>query len=128
MFATGKYQTIIDTLREAKVAMKLSGDEKYDENMQERVFFEHLITTAGAGKLFNFICRGEGSIYDAQLAAAKKWASIAAPKGAVIHDKRISDGKISFYDRDGANKSNPLTTIKLTKILKEIDHHHENNN
>ena len=36
-FATGKYQTIPTTLASAKIALKLSGNELYDANMQERV-------------------------------------------------------------------------------------------
>jgi hypothetical protein len=43
MFATGKYQIVPVTLEEAKVRMRLSGNEKYDAAMQERIFKEFLV-------------------------------------------------------------------------------------
>lgn len=43
MFATGKYQIVPVTLEEAKIRMGLSGNEKYDAAMQERIFKEFLV-------------------------------------------------------------------------------------
>ncbi|SIN83113.1 hypothetical protein [Paraburkholderia phenazinium] len=119
MFATGKYQTIIKTLRAAKAAMGLTGEEKYDAAMQERVFREYLIYDAGGGGLAKFVTKGTGTVDEAQLAAAKCWASIAAPKGAVIADGRVSDGSLSYHE-SRANSANSVSTAQLVQILEQI--------
>ncbi|WP_371369515.1 hypothetical protein ACA097_07705 [Pseudomonas sp. QL9] len=119
LFATGKYQTIIATLRVAKSVLNLSGDEFYDEELQERVFREYLIDKAGDGSLGGFIKNGRGSVDSAQLAAAKEWASIAAPAGSQIKDGRISDGRLSYHESQ-ANSANQRSTLMLREILFEI--------
>lgn len=119
-FATGKYQTIISTLKSAKAKMNLTGEEKYDASMQERVFREFLFQKAGGGKLSAFVQEGEGTIEDAQLAAAKEWASIAVPKNHKIKNGTLSDGTVSYY-QSGANSANQASTKKLVEILKTLD-------
>ncbi len=119
MFATGKYQTIIETLTGAKQAMGLTGDELYDANLQERVFAEYLLEKAGGGALARFVKDGIGTIEDAQYAAAKEWASIAAPVGKTIQDGRTSNGNMSYYDSP-ANRANSDSTSALRAILQEI--------
>lgn len=119
MFATGKYQTIISTLRKAKEVMDLSGDEKYDADMQEQVFSEYLLDKAGSGGLGAFVRKRKGTIDDAQLAAAQEWASIAAPTGRRISDGRISDGSLSYYE-SSANHANTDSTRMLRDILIEV--------
>ncbi|WP_411754564.1 hypothetical protein [Serratia sp. (in: enterobacteria)] len=119
MFATGKYQTVIRTLRSAKLKMKLTGDELYDSEMQERVFREYLIDKAGQGALGLFVKERVGTLNAAQLAAAKEWASIAAPSGETISDGRVSDGTLSYYE-SAANFANQQSTIRLREKLLEI--------
>jgi hypothetical protein len=117
LFATGKYQTIFSTLKDACDRMKLTGDELYDASMQERVLREHLIPTAGGGVLHQFITKGKGSVDDAQLAAAKQWASIGVPVGMQTKHGRVSDGTTSFYDKKGVNQGNRKATERLRKYL-----------
>jgi hypothetical protein len=119
LFATGKYQTVIATLTAAKDKMSLTGDEKYDAAMQERVFREYLIDKAGSGTLAAFVKKGKGTVDDAQLAAAKEWASIAAPNGATIKNGSVSDGTSSYYE-SSANHANQSSSKKLRDILVEI--------
>lgn len=119
MFATGKYQTVISTLTAAKNAMGLTGNELYDANLQERVFAEYLLEKAGGGALARFVKDGIGTIEDAQYAAAKEWASIAAPAGRTIRDGRTSDGNMSYYE-SAANRANSVSTRDLRTILQEI--------
>lgn len=119
MFATGKYQTVISTLTSAKQAMGLTGEELYDADLQERVFAEYLLEKAGGGALARFVKDGIGTIDDAQYAAAKEWASIAAPAGKTIRDGRTSDGKMSYYE-SAANRANSVSTSDLRAILQEI--------
>ncbi|SEL27484.1 hypothetical protein SAMN05216214_11030 [Atopomonas hussainii] len=120
MFATGKYQTIISTLNSAKRKMHLTGEELYDGEMQERVFREYLIDKAGGGSLSRFVKNGEGSIDDAQYAAAKEWASIAAPAGMKIKDGRTSDGTLSYHE-SRANTANMKSTTLLRDALREAN-------
>lgn len=42
--AVGKYQMVYTTLKEGKKILKLSGDEKFDAAMQERLFKDYLIS------------------------------------------------------------------------------------
>jgi hypothetical protein len=118
-FATGKYQTTFGTLRAAKNALGLTGTEKYDADMQERVFRDFLISDAGGGGLARFVKSGYGTVYDAQLATAKCWASIAAPKGAKIQSGETSDGTMSYY-KGAANRAAMASTNKLIDLLQEI--------
>lgn len=119
MFATGKYQTVIKTLQNAKLKMQLTGDELYDPEMQERVFREYLIDKAGQGGLGRFVKERIGTLNAAQLAAAKEWASIAAPVGETILDGRVSDGTLSYYE-SAANFANQQSTMLLREKLLEI--------
>ncbi len=121
MFATGKYQTTLDTLAAAKKAMGLTGNERYTPEMQERVFREFLLQKAGGGKLAAFVNRGEGTVETAQYAAAKEWASIAVPSGLAIGDGRISDGTLSYYDKRGTNSASMTATNALRDVLSNID-------
>ena len=121
LFATGKYQTVITTLDAGRRKLGLSGDEKYDAEMQERFFREFLIFKAGGGALAAFIFDGKGGVDDAQYAASKEWASIAAPKGLNIKDGRISDGTQGYHETIGQNHANPKSSSKLRSILQEIE-------
>ncbi|WP_109483696.1 muramidase [Paraburkholderia sp. C35] len=118
-FATGKYQTVISTLRSAKAALHLSGNERYDADMQERVFKEYLLAKAGGGALANFIKNGVGTPDDAQYAAAKEWASIATPSGFKIMNGQISDGTLSYY-HSNANIAIDTSTNQLRSILRSL--------
>lgn len=122
LFATGKYQTTISTLREGKRALGLTGDEKYDAEMQERFFRDYLLEKAGNGDLASFVKHGEGTVDDAQYAAAKEWASIAVPAGRTINPKNgglISDGTLSYYQSE-ANGANLEASNTLRKALSDM--------
>jgi LysM repeat protein len=132
MFATGKYQTTLDTLAAAKKKMGLTGNEKYTPEMQERVFREFLVDKAGGGKLAAFINKGEGTIDTAQYAAAKEWASIAVPAGLRIGKYNpvtkqyeptgpISNGRMSYYEKPGQNSASAKATSALRDALSNID-------
>lgn len=119
-FATGKYQTIIPTLRAAVTKMGLTGNEMYDSAMQERVFSEFLFEKAGGGRLAAFVKHGTGTVDDAMYAASKEWASIAAPAGFRVVDGRISDGRLSYYDRAGQNSAHVHSSLALRQMLEQI--------
>jgi len=135
-FATGKYQTVIPTLRYAKTALGLSGSELYSPALQERVFQEYLLKKAGGvlradgtikapGALYNFVVKGSGSPTLAQYAAAQEWASIAVPAGykTGVKDRNgnriISNGRMSYY-MGSANSANMRATNNLISFLNGI--------
>ena len=119
MFATGKYQTIIGTLRDAKIALGLSGSELYTAELQEKIFRDFLFEKAGGGKLADYVKRGKGTVDDAMYAASKEWASIAAPNGLKTKSGNISDGTRAYHD-DNANKANQKSTRELRLLLESI--------
>lgn len=124
LFATGKYQTVIITLDEAKRSLGLTGDELYDESMQERVFREHLLAK-GAGKVVRqFILEGNVEIADAQYAAAKVWASICAPLGYVDNAGNPTNGRETYYKKDGANHASIEATESLVSFLRKVQAMH----
>jgi hypothetical protein len=120
MFATGKYQTTLSTLRSGKAALGLTGSEKYDADMQERFFRDFLFKKAGGGALADFVKNGKGTVSQAQYAAAQEWASISVPQGLPIQDGRVSNGHMSYY-QSAANTNNDGSTGKLVAILKQIE-------
>ena len=120
-FATGKYQTIPSTLAAAKTRMNLSGSEFYDENMQERVFKEHLLK--GRSAIYNLIHKGTGTVDQAMIDASKEWASIALPRGRKNKFGVISDGSIGYH-QSGTNRANSHSTAKVRQIFEKIKQHH----
>lgn len=86
--------------------------------MQERVFREYLTNKAGGGTLSRFVKTGAGTIEDAQYAAAKEWASIAAPTGMKIKNGTVSDGTLSYHE-SSANSANIKSTSLLRNALEE---------
>lgn len=62
----------------SKAVLGLTGNEKYDADMQERFSRDYLFKKAGGGALPAFVKDGRGSIDDAQYAVAQEWAPISA--------------------------------------------------
>ena len=125
-FAVGKYQMIPGTLVDAKNKLGLSGNEKFDENLQERLFKEYLIPTKRSD-LGKFVLKGIGTTKNAQFEAAKEWASIATPEGLAISEKYggyISDGTKSYYESK-ANHANQASTKMVKQILEQIKQYHQ---
>jgi hypothetical protein len=127
LFATGRYQTIFRTLKDARDRMRLTGDEPYDAAMQERVLREHLIPTAGDGALHRFVVKGLGTVDEAQLAAAKQWASIGVPAAMTNKYGHTSDGTTSYYEKKGVNSAHPKATARLRSFLAELSRRRSGN-
>ncbi len=117
MFAVGKYQITIPTLRAAREAMGLSGNERMTPALQERIFREFLLEKAGGGVLADFILHGRGTVDAAQYAASKEWASIGVPAGYRNTYGVVSNGHTSYYERTGQNAANRGATDALRDFL-----------
>lgn len=103
MNAVGKYQIIASTMKQAVKAMGLSGNEKFTPELQERIFREFLIPKRKG--LNDYLQGGKTSLERAQYEAAMEWASIPVPKGFKTQSGRISDGTITYYDRNNGNRA-----------------------
>ncbi|CAM4359182.1 LysM peptidoglycan-binding domain-containing protein [Acinetobacter pragensis] len=128
MFAVGKYQVTPDPMREAKLKLGLSGNEKFDESLQEKIFREYLIPSKRP-KLGDFVLKGVGNSKDAQYEAAKEWASIATPQGYKVGKScggYVSDGNKSYYE-SSANHANKNSTKMVKAILEKISQYHQQN-
>ena len=82
--AAGRYQIIGSTLKSAVAAMKLKGDEKFDQKLQDRIFGEYL---AGAKRpeIADYISGRSNDLKAAQLATSEEWASVADPNTGQSH-------------------------------------------
>lgn len=87
--AAGKYQVIQDTLKACKKEMGLSGNEKFDPAMQDRIAV-HLLNKRG----YQDFLKGNISAEKFANNLSKEWASL--PKDA---------SGLSYYHGDGLNKS-----------------------
>lgn len=121
MNTTGAYQIKIGTLELAKRKLKLTGEERFTPELQDRIFTDFLISKAGGGRLAAFINKGQGTVDDAQYAAAKEWASVAVPAGYATRHKGVSDGTMSYYGGP-ANSANVRATQALRTFLTDLSH------
>jgi LysM repeat protein len=95
MFAVGKYQITPDPMREAKLKLKLSGNEKFDENAQYEAAKEWASIATPQGYQISQNCGGH-----------------------------ISDGTKSFYEST-ANHANKKSTEMVKEILEKINQYHQ---
>ncbi|MGZ9712997.1 hypothetical protein ACXX82_19585 [Glaciimonas sp. GNP009] len=93
LFAVGKYQIIPSTMKGAVASMKLSGNENFTPELQERIFSEYLADKKRP-EISGYISGKHDDVNKATLAASKEWASIEDPL----------TGK-SYYDKVGNNKA-----------------------
>lgn len=109
VFAAGKYQVTIPTLRGAVKALGLNGSEKFTPQLQERIFKEYLIHKAGGGAVTRYL-NGTGSLHDAQIGLAQEWRSFADPRtGKTYSDNAEKANKASISADESARI---LTAIK----------------
>lgn len=101
LFATGRYQVIPATLKEAVSGMNLNTSRMYDETTQDDIFV-YLISNKRPS-IKNYIVTGQG-LDKAVFHAALEWASIGVE----------SKGERSYYG--GVNKAH-ISSVKIKKIL-----------
>lgn len=102
--AVGRYQMIGSTLAGAVQYMRLTGNEKFDQSMQDKIFSEYLIVIKRSA-ISKYITGKSDNIMLAILEASQEWASVATPAGYPIQNGRISDGTISYYAGTANNKA-----------------------
>lgn len=115
LFAVGKYQMIPTTLAEGTAALNISDDTKYSASIQELLFSDYLLGRKRPA--IRAYIQGSGSAYNAQVAGAQEWASIACPPG---HKKAGN----SYYG-DGNHAS--ITAEAFLTALDEAKETYRNN-
>lgn len=91
IFAAGRYQIIPKTLGELVKQGKVSKDEKFTPELQDKLALD-LIEKRGVNKLVT-----EGNLEEAQYRLAQEWASIAVPMNKKRENRELSTGSESFY-------------------------------
>ena len=97
--AAGRYQIIEQTLRGLKRQMDLTGDERFDPAMQDRMAFELML-----GRGWDRFARGTLGARDFALSLAKEWASLPVLDTARGAHRLVHRGQ-SYYAGDGVNKA-----------------------
>lgn len=101
--AAGAYQIIPGTLRAAKKAMGLSGNEQFTPQLQDRIFADYLAKTKRP-PLRDYIMGKSNNLKAAHTALAQEWASVDRGDG------------LSYYHGDGVNKAH----IPLQKSINAV--------
>lgn len=126
LFAVGRYQLIPDTLNSAVEKLGLDINQKFDEEMQDKIFDEYLIKVKRP-KIIAYL-ESNGTLEDAMYVCTLEWASIGVEKGKRISDKvvkkegkitktiRYAEGGESYYTGDGLNKAH-ITPEQIKNVL-----------
>lgn len=115
--AIGKYQIMDYTLEGAKKSMHLSGNEKFDKNMQDKIYQQFL--TGSKRPLLNAYLSGKSNDIDAaQLDLAQEFASVPVPH-QVTNNKGIVRYEGQSYYSDSLNKSMGISKADVQAYLKQ---------
>ncbi|MFP6560407.1 hypothetical protein WJ542_19205 [Paraburkholderia sp. B3] len=82
--AAGRYQIIGDTLASVAKAMGLTGSEKFDKAMQDRIFSEYLVKNKRKA-IGDYLSGKSNDLRAAIKAASLEWASVADPDTGRSH-------------------------------------------
>lgn len=115
LFAIGKYQIIPSTLKAAAKSMKLTGDEKFTPELQDKIFQEYLVEKKQKS-IGNYIKTGK-NLDKAAHASAAEWASVgAAEKGGA---SLYGGPNKAFVSPEQMKKTLTESREKYTKAISE---------
>jgi muramidase (phage lysozyme) len=103
--AAGRYQIINSTLKGAVAALHLTGNELFDNNLQDKIFNEYLVGPKKRPHLYAYLHGQSNDVVAAALDASEEWASVAAPQGTRLRSGATADGLTSYYDNSRNNKA-----------------------
>jgi uncharacterized protein YcbK (DUF882 family) len=116
--AAGKYQMIRGTLSEAKTSMGLSGSEKFDPSMQDKIYQEYL-TGKKRPKLQKYLSGQSEDIESAQLDLAKEFASVGVPYDIKNDKGRLIKKGESYYSGTAGNKASITPEQSRQALIEE---------
>ena len=109
LFAIGRFQVIPQTMTQAVSALGLDRDAAFTDAVQDRIFFDYLITQKRPA-IHEFVTGQPGStLHAAQRALSQEWASIADP----------ATGR-SYYDRPGSANHASITADETAEALNRM--------
>jgi muramidase (phage lysozyme) len=114
--AVGRYQLIKDTLSEAVKALNLDTSQKFDAEMQDRIFENYLLPTKRR-TIADYIQGRSDDVWAAVFAAAQEWASVAAPPGYPLKKGGLGDGLKSYY----AGVQGNAASISATEMAQTLE-------
>ncbi|CNI95935.1 hypothetical protein [Yersinia vastinensis] len=141
LFATGRFQIVPNTLKEAVTRLNLDVNALYDEVMQDKIFEDYLIKLKRPA-IINYL-EGSGSVEDAIYDWSKEFASAGVRKGKEISPSKTEyeknpDGSfkkdkkghnirkkrfaqvegVSYYSGDGINKAH-IKPADMVRVLED---------
>lgn len=113
--AAGALQVIRGTLRTSVDEMGLTGNEIFDEEMQDRIAY-HLLDKRG----YDEYLRGEIDETTFGRSLAQEWASMPVLAGTQGQQRYVQAGE-SYYASDGLNRSGtaPATVMAAMRLARE---------
>ncbi len=107
----GAYQMGSDRLSETVAKMKLSGNELFSKEMQDRIFKEALPKATK-----DFLSGKGGTAQKALLAAAKIWRSLPTPEGGTYQDKYAYANKAGSMPNEALGALNASRAAGNTNV------------
>lgn len=101
MYAVGKYQMIPITLNEGKNRLKLSGEEKFDAAMQERLFKQYLVGSKRPA-IRDYISGKSDDIESALTELALEFRSVSITYGTLTSATKAGKGDKASISRESA--------------------------
>jgi hypothetical protein len=101
MYAVGKYQMIPITLNEGKNRLKLSGEEKFDAAMQERLFKQYLVGSKRPA-VRDYISGKSDDIESALTELALEFRSVSTTYGKLTSATKAGRGDKASISRESA--------------------------
>jgi len=115
--AVGRYQLIRDTLSSAVKELNLDTSQKFDADMQDRIFENYLI--GKKRKLIgDYISGKNDDVWAAVYASSQEWASVAAPPGYPLAKGGRSDSTTSYYSGIQGNRAS-VSAVEMAQILEQ---------
>lgn len=111
VFATGKYQIVPNTLREAVSTLGIDPNTPYDRKTQDYIFTNRLLGSKRPN-IEKYI-KGNGKITDAAIAMAAEWESFAAPNGKSMYD----DSNYRRYINSKGNGRSVNASVSYKDVL-----------
>jgi muramidase (phage lysozyme) len=96
--AAGRYQIIGTTMTAAARALRLSGNELFDRNMQDRIFNEYLIGSKHR-VIEDYLAGRNNDLAGAAYAVSQEWASVSVPPGMLTQSGKLASGLQTYYDK-----------------------------
>lgn len=122
LFATGKYQIIPKTLKDAVNKLGIDPNTPYDRKTQDYIFTNRLLGSKRPA-IENYV-KGNGKLTDAAISMALEWESFAAPNGKSAYD----DSNYRRYVNSKGNGRSVNASVSYKDVLGSLEEAKSNYN